>query len=150
MIGGSGGGLASWQAERERERGDRDVSRAPNPSAIRHTSAISDQLSVPGTGRRSTARCLSMSFIVPFPFPCTTRRHPTRWIGGDADTGAHTVRVSTHVGQRGKIHRHANTVVYSAHTCSIMAECTHLVSCRKWCMCKLMHTCRCHQRMCLS
>lgn len=50
-----------------RDRRDRDVSRVPNPSTIRHTSAISDQLAVPGTGRPLVVRCLSMSFIVPFP-----------------------------------------------------------------------------------
>lgn len=45
---------------------DRDVSRVPNPFTIRHTSAISDQFGVPATRRRCAARCLSMSFIVPF------------------------------------------------------------------------------------
>lgn len=50
-----------------RDRGDRDVSRAPNPSAIRHTSAISDQLSVPGTGdapQHVACQCHSLSLFL--------------------------------------------------------------------------------------
>lgn len=97
-----------------RDRGDRDVSRAPNPTAIRHTSAISDQLSVPGTGRRSAARCLSMSFIVPFPFHLYNPLPPRPMDWGDTESAAQTQThtrerdeysnkvFSTHAGQRGK------------------------------------------------
>ena len=59
-----GVGFASWQVATEETE---TYPGAPNPSAIRHTSVISNQLSVPETGRCSAARCLSMSFIVPFP-----------------------------------------------------------------------------------
>lgn len=132
MIGGLWRGLSFLAG---RDRGDRDVSRAPNPSAIRHTSAISDQLSVPGTGRRSAARCLSMSFIVPFPFPCTTRCHPTRWIGEilmQTQTHTHTVQESMM-----NIHAEFEALMledrckytdvyaaYSAQTCLVIAGCS--------------------------
>lgn len=46
---------------------DRQTSGAPIPTAIRHTSAISDQPSVPGMATRSAARRLSMSFPAVLP-----------------------------------------------------------------------------------
>lgn len=50
-----------------KDRGDRDTSGEAKPTAIRHTSAISDQPSVLQTGTRAAAPRLSMSFTPPRP-----------------------------------------------------------------------------------